>query len=115
MRHASIEHTTVSAALGRPETPPTDQRNSRMRQALLTPLARLTHPRRAITGLTLATLAASALFARVALGSPAGDLDGSFDGDGKRLVTDPGIANEVLIQDDGKILVIGEGTRANDF
>jgi len=41
-----------------------------MRQALLTPLARLTHPRRAITGLTLATLAASALFAGVALGSP---------------------------------------------
>jgi uncharacterized delta-60 repeat protein len=59
-------------------------------------------------------LAAAGLLAGPALGSPAGDLDPSFDGDGKRSVANPYMANEVLVQPDGKILVVGNGA-ANDF
>jgi uncharacterized delta-60 repeat protein len=56
-----------------------------------------------------------ALSAGVALGSPAGDLDPSFDGDGKLVLPDPYVANEVLVQQDGKIVVVGNGGPADDF
>ncbi len=59
-------------------------------------------------------LAAAGLLAGPALGSPAGDLDPSFDGDGKRVVANPYMATEVLVQPEGKILVVGNGA-ANDF
>jgi uncharacterized delta-60 repeat protein len=59
-------------------------------------------------------LAALALFAGPALGSPAGDLDPSFDSDGKRIVPNPYMASDVLVQADGKLLVVGSGA-SNDF
>lgn len=66
-----------------------------------------------LTSLVLG-LVAAALLAGPGLGSPAGDLDRSFDGDGKRIVANPYMATEVLVQPDGKILVVGNGS-ANDF
>ena len=53
-----------------------------------------------------AALAAVALVPSTALGSPAGDLDPSFDRDGKRVLLDAKYAAEVLEQEDGKILVV---------
>ena len=51
-----------------------------------------------------------------AAASPAGTLDRSVDGDGKRLLTDPYVASKVLVQKDRKILVVGSGNgQANDF
>ena len=61
--------------------------------------------------LALATLA---LLPGVAAAAPGG-LDPSFDGDGKRLLPQPGFANVVLVQPDRKIVVVGNGGPANDF
>jgi uncharacterized delta-60 repeat protein len=61
--------------------------------------------------LALATLA---ILPAVASAAP-GDPDPSFDGDGKRMVPQPSIANDVLVQPDGKIIVVGNGGPANDF
>ena len=61
--------------------------------------------------LALATLALLPAVASAAAGDP----DPSFDGDGKRTVPQPYTANEVLVQPDGKIIVVGNGGPANDF
>jgi uncharacterized delta-60 repeat protein len=61
--------------------------------------------------LALATLA----LLPAAASAAAGDPDPSFDGDGKRTVPHPYIANEVLAQPDGKILVVGNGGPEGDF
>ena len=61
--------------------------------------------RGAAAGLGLAT---ALLLPGAALGSPAGDLDQSFDRDGRRLLTDVKSASSVLAQEDGKLLVTGQ-------
>jgi uncharacterized delta-60 repeat protein len=43
----------------------------------------------------------------------AGDLDPSFDGDGRALVTDSGVGRDVLVQPDGKIVVAGTTKNKN--
>ena len=53
--------------------------------------------------LALAVLALSCGSALAA----AGDLDPSFDGDGKRVFPYPGVALEALVQPDGKIVLAG--------
>jgi uncharacterized delta-60 repeat protein len=66
--------------------------------------------------LRTAVLGATLLFAGstgTALAA-AGDLDPSFDGDGKALVTDAGVGRDVRIQPDGKIVVAGT-TKSKDF
>jgi uncharacterized delta-60 repeat protein len=51
-----------------------------------------------------------------AASAAAGDLDPSFAGDGELTLADPGAASKVLVQEDGKILVVGSGNgQANDF
>ena len=59
-------------------------------------------------------LAAALLVPGAALASPAGDLDPSFDRDGRRLLIDLKSASEVLVQKDGKLLVVGESP-SGDF
>jgi uncharacterized delta-60 repeat protein len=68
----------------------------------------------AIAAVGVATLALSA---GVAAGSPAGDLDPTFEGDGKRIVSFGGAddAQQVLVQPDGKIVVAGYGGPEGDF
>ena len=61
--------------------------------------------------LALATLALLPAVASAAAGDP----DPSFDSDGKRMLPQPYTANEVLVQPDGKIIVVGNGGPANDF
>ena len=63
--------------------------------------------RGAVAGLGLT---AALLLPGVALGSPAGDLDPSFDRDGRRLLTDIQSAAAVLVQKDGKLLFTGQTT-----
>ena len=57
-----------------------------------------------------------ALSTAVAVAAP-GDLDTSFDGDGKQTVEHGGSdqATDVLVQPDGKIFLAGQGTLAEDF
>jgi uncharacterized delta-60 repeat protein len=66
-----------------------------------------------VAGCALAALALTP--AAAAAGAAAGELDPSFDGDGKRFLPQPQRANEVLVQQDGKILVVGNGRQADDF
>jgi uncharacterized delta-60 repeat protein len=66
---------------------------------------------RAITALTLATLALSSGVALAA----AGDLDPTFDGDGKRVLPFYGYPKEVLVQPDGKIVVVAWDPTGSDF
>jgi uncharacterized delta-60 repeat protein len=114
-RPQNLGDLTFSRHLPRASFEDTDASEDRLTK----PVARPGRSRRAllrrgsaIVGLVPASLA---LFAAVALGSPAGDLDRSFDGDGKTLLTSPYRANEVLTQADGKILVVGTGGSTNDF
>ena len=64
------------------------------------PTRRRTGRRAALAGLGLA--AAALLLPGAALASPAGDLDPSFDRDGRRLLLNVKSAEDVLVQDDGK-------------
>ena len=59
----------------------------------------------ALAGLALAALA---LAPAAALASPAGELDPSFDRDGRRLLSGMQSANRVLAQPDGKTVVVGD-------
>jgi uncharacterized delta-60 repeat protein len=67
-----------------------------------------------------AALVAAAILPAVAAGpahAAAGDLDPSFDGDGKRILDLGGadVARVVFVQADGKILVVGNGGPVNGF
>ena len=67
-------------------------------------------PRHACGAIALLALA---LTAPTANASPAGDLDPSFDGDGRRVLAVDGYPEEVLVQPDGKIVVAGSDTADN--
>jgi uncharacterized delta-60 repeat protein len=66
---------------------------------------------RAITALTLGTLALSSGVALAA----AGDLDPTFGGDGKEILPSSGFPEAVLVQPDGKIVVVGSDPTRSDF
>jgi uncharacterized delta-60 repeat protein len=65
-----------------------------------------------IAAVAAATLATVLLVAGVALASPAGDLDPTFDGDGKRVFGD-GAGTAALVQPDGKILFVTAGVNVS--
>lgn len=66
--------------------------------------------RAAIAALGLATLGLSV---GVAVASPAGDLDPSFDGDGRLILPLDGTPTVTLVQPDGKIVLVGYGNSGN--
>ena len=70
------------------------------------------HPR-TVSAIVALIVASSAAVADVAPAVTAGDLDPSFARDGKTLLLDIRIPHEVLVQEDGKILIVGES--AGDF
>ena len=87
-----------------------------MRQALLTPLARLTHPRRGITGLTLQPELKPREIALARFDAD-GKLDATFGGTGTVTLASDGSdeVGAVVVQPDGKVVVAGSRSTSGSF